>query len=161
MHKLVSYMVAWIPSRWLDEHKTVLYKRREPLSIQAASIWLRSYNTALPERDRVQERVTQRERERALFELQNLINIKIIKQLSITPALGLSSCGCPWGTKDLWLSYLRGLLSGRSTTDQLAAEPLQRLQCLPREIRDDIDASSQEFCEGYLEPRLRNSWRRV
>lgn len=54
-------MVAWIPSRWVDEHKTVLYKQREPLSIQAASIWLYSYDTALSERDRVQERETETE----------------------------------------------------------------------------------------------------
>lgn len=56
MQKLFDFMVAWIPSRWVDEHETVLYKQREPLSIQAASIWLYSNNPALFKRDRVEER---------------------------------------------------------------------------------------------------------
>lgn len=56
MQKLFDFMVAWIPSRWVDEHETVLYKQREPLSIQAASIWLYSNNSALFKRDRVEER---------------------------------------------------------------------------------------------------------
>lgn len=55
MQKLFYSTVAWIPSRWVDEHETALYKQREPLSIGAASIWLYSCNVALSERDRVEE----------------------------------------------------------------------------------------------------------
>lgn len=61
MQKLFYFMVAWIPSRWVDEHEAVLYKQREPLSIQAASICLYNYNPALSKRDRAEERERLRE----------------------------------------------------------------------------------------------------
>lgn len=34
MQKPCYFVVAWIPSRWVGEHETALYKQREPLSIQ-------------------------------------------------------------------------------------------------------------------------------
>lgn len=54
-------MIAWIPSRWVDEHETALYKQRGPLSIQVASIWLYSCNTASSKRGGGEEREQSRE----------------------------------------------------------------------------------------------------
>jgi hypothetical protein len=77
MQKLFYFMVAWKLSRWVDEHETVLYKHREPLTIQAVSIWLHSYSTTLPKRGRVDERGTL-PRKKKLLDLHSLINIKMI-----------------------------------------------------------------------------------
>lgn len=79
MQKLVSYMVAWIPSRWVDEHKTVLYKQREPVNPGCVHLATQLQHCLTREGQSAGESNTERERERTLFELQNLINIKIIK----------------------------------------------------------------------------------
>lgn len=70
-------MVAWIPSRWVDEHETVLSRENLCQSRFHPSAYMATI--LLYPRETEWKRETERMLLRKLFELQNLINTTIIK----------------------------------------------------------------------------------